>query len=91
MQQARDFAARRPVRTPTAAEAEKALRELEEAGFGGGSVVRVARETDPAPAGSLFFAAELPAGGCVVGHLAEVPGGAGSRAVVGKRPDGRCA
>ncbi|PWK80707.1 hypothetical protein C8D88_12371 [Lentzea atacamensis] len=80
--------ARRPA---TAVDAEAAEQRLKAAGFGEGSVVRVAREADPAPAGSLFYVAELPAGACVVGHITEVPGGAGGRAVVGKLPNGRCA
>jgi len=80
------------VRRPaTAADAETAQRRLKDAGFGEGSVVRVAREGDPAPAGSLFYAAALPGGACVVGHIIEVPGGAGARAIVGKPPNGRCA
>ncbi|GAB2845505.1 hypothetical protein GCM10027200_52100 [Lentzea nigeriaca] len=78
-------------RAATAADAETAQQRLREAGFGEGSVVRVAREGDPAPMGSLFYAAELPAGACLVGHIIEVPGGAGARVVVGKFPSGRCA
>lgn len=80
--------ARKPA---TAADTETAQHRLKEAGFGEGSVVRLAREGDPAPAGSLFYAAELPGAACVVGHIIEVPGGAGGRAVVGKLPNGRCA
>ena len=78
-------------RPAVAADTEVALQRLKAAGFGSGSVVRVAREGDPAPVGSLFYAAELPAGGCVVGHIIEVPGGAGGGEVVGKLPSGRCA
>ncbi|NGY62432.1 hypothetical protein G7043_26255 [Lentzea sp. NEAU-D13] len=78
-------------RSAVAADAEVALQRLKEAGFGAGSVVRVAREGDLAPVGSLFYAAELPTGGCVIGHVIEVPAGAGGGEVVGKLPSGRCA
>ncbi|MEV6717287.1 hypothetical protein AB0M48_35250 [Lentzea sp. NPDC051208] len=81
-------AAKRP---PTAAEADAARQRLKDAGFGDSSVVRVADETDPAPVGSLFYVAEMPAGACVIGHIIEVPGGAGARVVAGKLPSGGCA
>ncbi|GHH61521.1 hypothetical protein GCM10017774_87810 [Lentzea cavernae] len=78
-------------RPPTAAEADAAQQRLKDAGFGSSSVVRVARESDPAPVGSLFYAAEFPAGVCVVGHIIKVPGGAGARVVAGTLPSGGCA
>jgi hypothetical protein len=75
-------------RPATDADAEAAGQALSNAGLR--STVRVARPDDPAPAGSLFYAIELPSGACVVGHVSELPGGAGGTVVTGTLPDGRC-
>ncbi|MCW3820577.1 hypothetical protein ONA91_39715 [Micromonospora sp. DR5-3] len=50
---------------------------------------RLAREGDPAPVGSLLYAAQFGTV-CVVGYVESVPGGAGAQRTVGLLPDGDC-
>ncbi|MGW6936231.1 hypothetical protein ACWGE0_39660 [Lentzea sp. NPDC054927] len=81
---------RTPPRPATDADARLLAERLSAKGMRVG-VTRLAGPDDPAPPGSLFYAVALPGGGCVVGHLTQVPGGLGGRSVVGPLPDGRCA
>jgi hypothetical protein len=74
---------------PTAADVDASQRGLRDAGFGD-VVVRIARPHDPAPTGSLLYAVAVGAGTCVVGHVADLPGGSGTGFVAGALPDGTC-
>lgn len=72
---------------PRPADAEAIRLALERAGFPG-ATVRVAREDDPAPHGTIVFGVPI-AEACLVGYEA-VPGGGGGYSLQGKLPDGRC-
>ncbi|GHJ52912.1 hypothetical protein Nm8I071_22190 [Nonomuraea sp. TT08I-71] len=50
---------------------------------------RLAREGDPAPVGSLLYAARFETV-CVVGYVESVPGGAGTQRIVGLLSNGNC-
>jgi hypothetical protein len=50
---------------------------------------RLARPDDPAPVGSLLFAARVE-DACIIGHVDAIPEGGGGRRVGGLLPDGRC-
>jgi hypothetical protein len=50
---------------------------------------RLARPDDPAPVGSLLYAARV-ADACIIGHVEAIPGGGGEHHVGGLLPDGRC-
>jgi hypothetical protein len=79
--------ARQPGRAATDADVVSARDALVTAGLPG-SIVRIARAADPAPAGSLVFAL-LMGDGCVVGYLD--PGtGRSWHEVGGLLPNGRC-
>ncbi|GAA1867550.1 hypothetical protein [Asanoa iriomotensis] len=51
--------------------------------------VRLARPDDPAPSGTLLYAARFP-DGCIMGHVKSFPAGDGSYQLVGPLPDGSC-
>lgn len=81
--------ARRPPSYPPGPEDVEAARMwLGRTGASDGTA-RLARLDDPAPAGSLLYAARV-GGACIVGHVQSVPLGAGSHMVVGSLPDGSC-
>ncbi|WP_433218392.1 DUF6993 domain-containing protein [Dactylosporangium sp. CS-047395] len=74
-------------RAPTPADAEAIRLALEQAGFPG-AVVRVARDNDPAPHGTILFA--VPIGdACLLGYQAAGSGGGGFT-LQGHLPGGRC-
>jgi hypothetical protein len=50
---------------------------------------RLARPDDPAPVGSLLFAARVE-DACIIGHVDAIPGGGGEHHLAGLLPDGRC-
>lgn len=74
---------------PTDADAESARQSLSREGFPG-SAARIARSNDPAPVGSLLYAAQIGAEACIVGHIIELPGGAGGGFIGGLLPNGSC-
>jgi hypothetical protein len=50
---------------------------------------RLAGPDDPAPVGSLLYAARV-GDACIIGHVNTIPGGGGAHHVGGLLPDGRC-
>ncbi|WP_433059192.1 hypothetical protein [Dactylosporangium sp. CS-033363] len=74
-------------RIPTPADAEAIRLALERAGFPG-AVVRVARDDDPAPHGTILFG--VPIGtACLLGYQSAGSGG-GGYSLQGHLPDGSC-
>ena len=82
-----DAVVRRAYPSPGEAPADALRAALAGAGYTG-SVVRVARPDDPAPAGSVLFAVPIGAG-CVVGHT-DAGRGTATSALVGQLPGGTC-
>ncbi|AGZ43367.1 hypothetical protein [Actinoplanes friuliensis] len=74
--------------TPTEMVAGRARDGLVRLGYAG-SVVRVARDGDPAARGTLVFGVPLTAATCLVGHLDTLSGPA-SWQMVGLLPGGTC-
>ncbi|MEV4514234.1 hypothetical protein AB0K00_35400 [Dactylosporangium sp. NPDC049525] len=64
------------------------LARLDDAGFTG-AVIRPARDSDPAPQGSLFYAVPLR-GACIIGAVTGLPNRVSSR-IAGTLETGNCA
>ncbi|MGC3861232.1 hypothetical protein ACPSM1_13705 [Micromonospora chersina] len=79
---------RPPSHAPTEQDVKAALLWLARTGASAVDA-RLAREGDPAPVGSLLYAARIGTV-CVVGHVESVPGGVGAQRTVGRLPNGNC-
>ncbi|MER7470756.1 hypothetical protein [Micromonospora sp. NPDC000018] len=81
-------ARRPPSHAPTEQDVKAALLWLARTGASAVDA-RLAREGDPAPVGSLLYAAQIDTV-CVVGYVESVPGGVGAQRTVGRLPNGNC-